>query len=51
MNCLLVVAGYPWTIIRVETRPAYMAALEQLSVHHNPVPFVELVQSAMAAHW
>jgi hypothetical protein len=51
MNALLVSAGYPWTVIRLETRKHYMQSLEQLSVHQNPDPFVELVLEAMNHKW
>ena len=51
MNALLVSAGYPWTIIRLETRSQYMAALEELSVNHNPVPFVDVLLEAMHYQW
>lgn len=51
MNALLVSAGYPWTVIRLETRKPYMQALEQLSIHQNPTPFVELVLEAMNHQW
>ena len=51
MNALLVSAGYPWTIIRLETRPQYMAALEELSVNHNPDPFVDVILEAMHYRW
>ncbi len=51
MNALLVAAGYPWTIIRLETRTRYMAALEALSVDDNPDEFVALILEAMSFEW
>ncbi len=51
MNALLVSAGYPWAVIRLETRKAYMQALEQLSVHQNPDPFIKVVLDAMNYPW
>lgn len=33
MNVMLASGGYPWTVVRVEDRNAYMAALEAASVH------------------
>lgn len=39
MNVMLAAGGYPWTVIPVESRDAYMAALEQASVEQNIVPF------------
>jgi hypothetical protein len=47
MNALLVSSGYPWTVIRIETRTRYMAALEALSVHHDPIPFLRCVRDEM----
>ena len=35
--------GYPWTVIRVEDRTAYMAALEAASVDMNIEPFARFV--------
>ena len=54
MNATLVTAGYPWTIIRVENRETYMAALEDASSNANIRPFTQHV--AMEAreslkHW
>ena len=51
MNALLVSAGYPWAVIRLETRKAYMHALEELSIHQNPDPFVKVVSEAMNHQW
>jgi hypothetical protein len=31
--------GYPWTVVPVEQRADYMAALEEASVNQNIVPF------------
>ncbi len=39
MNVMLAGGGYPWTVIPVERRDGYMAALEQASVQQNIVPF------------
>ncbi len=38
MNALLASGGYPWTVIPVDKRDVYMAALEAASVHQNIVP-------------
>jgi hypothetical protein len=43
MNVMLAAGGYPWTVIPVERRADYMAALEQASVHQNIVPFSRFV--------
>lgn len=51
MNLMLAAGGYPWTVIPVERRGQYMAALEQASVQQNIAPFSrfigELVESGM----
>lgn len=51
MNVMLGAGGYPWTVVPVELRGAYMAALEDASVRQNIVPFAdtlgELVRAAM----
>jgi hypothetical protein len=39
MNVMLASGGYPWTIIPVERRNAYMEALEAASVNGNIEPF------------
>lgn len=43
MNVMLASGGYPWTVVPVEQREEYMAALEQASVHQNIVPFAQLL--------
>ena len=49
MNAMLASGGYPWTIIRVQSRRAYMAALEAASVQGNLTPFAEFVAEAVRA--
>jgi Fic family protein len=39
MNTMLASGGYPWTVITVERRNEYMAALEEASVNNNIKPF------------
>jgi hypothetical protein len=51
MNALLVAAGYPWVIVRLETRPEYMAALEALSIDQQAEPFAQLILEAMDYRW
>ena len=41
MNVMLASGGYPWTVIPVERREDYMAALEAASVDGNIKPFTE----------
>jgi fido (protein-threonine AMPylation protein) len=43
MNALLAGGGYPWTVIRVEDRDAYLAALESASVTGDLRPFARFV--------
>ena len=49
MNAMLASGGYPWTVIRVDHRETYMAALEEASVRHNIEPFARFVASEMRA--
>ena len=39
MNVMLASGGYPWTIVPVEKRNDYMAALESASVDQDIKPF------------
>lgn len=48
-NTFLASGGYPWTVIRVEQRKAYMAALENASVRHDISNFTRFVAAEMAA--
>jgi hypothetical protein len=48
LNTLLASGGYPWTVIRVEHRQAYMAALENASVRHDISDFTRFVVAEMA---
>lgn len=43
MNAMLASGGYPWTVIRVEDRDAYLAALESASVRQDIAPFAGFV--------
>lgn len=45
MNLMLASGGYPWTVIPVEARSRYMAALESASVDRNIVPFAKFLGS------
>lgn len=44
MNVMLAASGYPWTIIPVEKRNTYMAALESASVEQDVAPFTEFLE-------
>jgi len=43
MNVMLASGGYPWTVIRVEDRDAYLAALEAASVEMHIEPFAGFI--------
>jgi Fic family protein len=43
MNVMLAAGGYPWTVIPVERRTAYFAALEDASVRQNIAPFTDFL--------
>ncbi|HEX4422025.1 MAG TPA: Fic family protein [Kofleriaceae bacterium] len=47
MNAVLVAGGYPWTVIRVDDRAAYLAALETASVGGDVRPFARFVTGQM----
>jgi len=47
MNTLLASGGYPWTVIPVEGRAAYMEALESASVGHDIKPFAKFLGNLM----
>jgi fido (protein-threonine AMPylation protein) len=39
MNAMLAAGGYPWTVVRVEDRNAYLAALDRASIDMDIAPF------------
>ena len=43
LNVMLASGGYPWTVIPVEERKDYMAALEKASVENKIEPFVKFL--------
>ena len=43
MNVIIASGGYPWTVITVDGRDHYMAALEQAGVHKYIKPFTEFL--------
>jgi hypothetical protein len=49
MNVMLAAAGYPWTVVPLQQRDAYMAALEQASVGHNIAPFANFLARLVKA--
>jgi hypothetical protein len=49
MNLMLTTGGYPWTIVPVERRNDYMAALDQASAHRNILPFAQFIAGLVEA--
>ena len=43
MNAMLASGGYPWTVIRVEDRDAYLAALDRASIDADIGPFAAFI--------
>jgi hypothetical protein len=43
MNAMLASGGYPWTVIRVEDRNAYLSALDRASIDMKIEPFAKLI--------
>jgi Fic family protein len=43
MNVMLAAGGYPWTVVPLEKRDAYMAALESASVDLDITPFASFL--------
>ncbi len=49
MNVMLAGGGYPWTVVPLEERNTYMAALEEASVGQNIVPFTDFLAKLVDA--
>ena len=47
MNTMLAAGGYPWLVVPVEKREAYMVALEAGSVQNNIIPFTQFLVECM----
>jgi fido (protein-threonine AMPylation protein) len=47
MNAMMASGGYPWTVIELERRSEYMAALDEASARGNIVPFAAFVAFSM----
>lgn len=43
MNLMLAAGGYPWTVVPLQRRDGYMAALEEARVRQNLVPFADFL--------
>ena len=48
MNVMLASGGYPWTVIRVQDRAAYLAALESASVDQDIEPLAHFLAEQVA---
>jgi fido (protein-threonine AMPylation protein) len=49
MNALLASGGYPWTVIRVEDRAAYLTALDRASIDMDIGPFAGFIAERVQA--
>ena len=49
MNVLLASGGYPWTVIRVDERDAYLASLERASIDQDMEPFARFPAERVAS--
>src|SRR5208282_6049025 len=49
MNVMLASGGYPWTVIRMRDRKAYLAALDRASIDVDIKPFTNLI--AQRVRW
>ncbi|GMT40571.1 MAG: hypothetical protein IEMM0001_1306 [bacterium] len=49
MNVMLAGGGYPWTVVPLEQRDTYMAALEDASVGQNIAPFADFLAGLVDA--
>ena len=43
MNSMLASGGFPWTVVPVDQRDTYMAALEEASARQNIIPLTEFL--------
>ncbi|WP_243640678.1 hypothetical protein [Thiogranum longum] len=50
MNVMLAAGGYPWTVIPVEERDAYMKALEAASSTEDIAPFTDFLATLVSAN-
>jgi fido (protein-threonine AMPylation protein) len=48
MNAMLASGGYPWTVIHVDDRAAYLAALDRASIDMNIETFAKFIANAVA---
>ena len=50
MNVMPAAGAYPWTVIPLESRNDYMAALEEASVKRNIEPFSRFLSELVKKH-
>ena len=50
MNVMLAGGGYPWTVVPLEERDNYMAALKAASVNQNIIPFADFLARIVDAN-
>jgi Fic family protein len=43
MNAMLASGGWSWTVVRVEDRAAYLAALDRASIDMDIAPFARFI--------
>jgi len=48
MNSMLASGGYPWTVIEVGDRTAYLSGLDRASIDMNIKPFAEFIAKSLA---
>jgi hypothetical protein len=49
MNAMLASGGYPWTVIRVEDRDAYLIALDSASIDGDMKAFATFIAARVKA--
>lgn len=49
MNMMVASGGWHWTLVTLDTRDAYMSALEQASVYQDIAPFTRYLAARLAA--
>jgi Fic family protein len=51
MNAMLASGGYPWTVVRIEDRDTYLAALDRASIDMDIGPFAEFLAKRVKEDW
>jgi len=47
MNAMLASGGYPWTVIEVGDRTAYLSALDRASIEMDIQPFARFIAQSL----